>query len=175
MKENTMTSTSILAKLGAAAAAVAAPAMLFLGAGNAQAFGIQIPLAVWGTSAPAGVDVHIQTPGDGLSGWCTYSSFVRGNPFGKPLPAINVPFYLRGTALVPRLADRFDLGHHRQLPQRHHDGPVGLVTTRQMSNGVDDPVPAADVRRYRIDSTAVHADQAYDSGETGDRPRGLSS
>jgi hypothetical protein len=46
------------------------------------------------TSAPAGVDVHIQTPGDGLSGWCTYSSFVRGNPFGKPLPAINVPFYL---------------------------------------------------------------------------------
>lgn len=90
-----MISTSFLAKLGAAAAAVAAPAMLFLGAGSAQAeFGIQIPLAVWGTSAPAGVDVHVQTPGDGLSGWCTYSSFVRGNPFGKPLPAINVPFYL---------------------------------------------------------------------------------
>ncbi len=43
-----MTSTSVLAKLGAAAAAVAAPAMLFLGAGSAQAFGIQVPLAVSG-------------------------------------------------------------------------------------------------------------------------------
>ncbi len=89
-----MTSTSVLAKLGAAAAAVAAPAMLFLGAGSAQAFDIQVPLAVWGTSAPGGVDVHVQTPGDGLSGWCTYSSFVRGNPIGKPWPAINIPFYL---------------------------------------------------------------------------------
>ena len=89
-----MTSTSVLAKLGVAAAAVAAPAMLFLGAGSARAFGIQLPLAVWGTSAPGGVDVHIQTPGDRLSGWCTYSSFVRGNPIGKPLPAIDVPFYL---------------------------------------------------------------------------------
>ncbi len=42
-----------------------------------------------------------------------------------------------------------------------------------MPNGVDDPVPAADARWYRIDSTAVHADQAYDSSEIGDRPRGF--
>ena len=75
--------------------------------------------------------------------------------------------------LVPRLADRFDLGHHRELPERHHDGPVGLVTTGQMSTGVDDPVPAADVRGYRIVSTPVHADQAYDS-DTPDDPRGVS-
>ena len=87
-----MSTTSFLAKLGAAAASVAAPAMLFLGAGTAEAAGNA--LAVWGTSAPGGVNVHVQTPADGLSGWCTYSSFVRGNPIGKPLPAIDVPFYL---------------------------------------------------------------------------------
>ncbi|HNF05659.1 MAG TPA: hypothetical protein PL146_09760, partial [Mycobacterium sp.] len=57
------------AKLGAMAAAVAAPAILLVGTGTAQAFEIQIPLAVWGTSAPGGVDVHVQTPIDGLSGW----------------------------------------------------------------------------------------------------------
>ena len=89
-----MTTTNFLAKLGAMAAAVAAPAMLLLGAGTAQAFDIPLPLAVWGTSAPGGVDVHIQTPAAGLSGWCTYSSFARGNPIGKPLPAIGIPFYL---------------------------------------------------------------------------------
>ena len=88
------TTTTFLAKLGAMAATVAAPAMVFLGAGTAEAFDINLPLAVWGTSAPGGVQVHIQTPADGLSGWCTYSSFVRGNPIGKPLPAIDVPFYL---------------------------------------------------------------------------------
>ncbi len=89
-----MTTTSALAKLGAIAASVAAPAMLFLGAGTAEAFDIQVPLAVWGTSAPGGVDVHVVTPAEGLSGWCTYSSIARGNQIGKPLPAIGVPFYL---------------------------------------------------------------------------------
>ena len=87
-----MSTTSFLAKLGAAAASVAAPAMLFLGAGTAAAAGNA--LDVWGTSAPGGVNVFVTTPADGLSGWCTYSSFVRGNPIGKPLPAIDVPFYL---------------------------------------------------------------------------------
>ncbi|HNM10793.1 MAG TPA: hypothetical protein PKI02_05050 [Mycobacterium sp.] len=82
------------AKLGAMAAAVAAPAILLVGTGTAQAFDIHIPLAVWGTSAPGGVDVHVQTPIDGLSGWCTYTSIAQGNPIGKPLPAIGVPFYL---------------------------------------------------------------------------------
>ena len=89
-----MSTTSFLAKLGAVAASTAAPAMLFLGAGTAEAFDINLPLAVWGTSAPGGVNVFVTTPADGLSGWCTYSSFVRGNPIGKPLPAIDVPFYL---------------------------------------------------------------------------------
>jgi hypothetical protein len=93
MKENLMATTTFLAKLGAMAATVAAPAMVFLGAGTALA-DHDIPLAVWGTSAPGGVNVFVQTPADGLSGWCTYSSFVRGNPIGKPLPAIDVPFYL---------------------------------------------------------------------------------
>ena len=87
-----MSTTSFLAKLGAVAASVAAPAMLFLGAGTAAAAGNA--LDVWGTSAPGGVNVFVTTPADGLSGWCTYSSFVRGNPIGKPLPAIDVPFYL---------------------------------------------------------------------------------
>ena len=87
-----MSTTSFLAKLGAVAASVAAPAMLFLGAGTAAAAGNA--LDVWGTSGPGGVNVFVTTPADGLSGWCTYSSFVRGNPIGKPLPAIDVPFYL---------------------------------------------------------------------------------
>ncbi len=96
-----MTVTSILAKLGAIAAAFAAPATLFLGAGSAQA-------GVWASanSAPGGVDVNIESfvglndPGSAPGGWCTYTSTVQGNPWGKPLPAINVPFYLqeKGTA-----------------------------------------------------------------------------
>ena len=57
-----MSTTSFLAKLGAVAASTAAPAMLFLGAGTAEAFDINLPLAVWGTSAPGGVNVHVQTP-----------------------------------------------------------------------------------------------------------------
>lgn len=89
-----MTITSILTKVGTLAAAAAVPAMTLLGAGTAQAFEIDIPIAVWGTPAAGGVDVHVQTPAAGLSGLCTYSSFVRGNPIGKPLPAVNVPFYL---------------------------------------------------------------------------------
>lgn len=88
-----MTTTSVFAKLGVLAAAVAAPASLFLGAGTAQA-------DIWASamSAPGGVDVLIHSPdlpADAPSGWCTYTSTVRGNPIGKPLPAINVPFYLR--------------------------------------------------------------------------------
>ena len=92
-----MTTTSILTKLGVMAAAVAAPVTLFLGAGTAQA-------DVWGSasSAPAGVDVSIFSFGnpDAPSGWCTFTSRVRGNPWGKPLPATDVPFFLpeRGSA-----------------------------------------------------------------------------
>lgn len=91
-----MFTTQITKFIATTATVAAAPAALYLGAGSAQAFPInfQPPLAVWTTSAPGGVDVHVQSPAAGLSGWCTYSSFVRGNPIGKPLPAINVPFYL---------------------------------------------------------------------------------
>lgn len=89
-----MTTTSILAKIGAMTAAVAAPAMLFLGAGTAQA-GMNASV----TPAPGGVDVWVSTfPADAgepaPSGWCLFNSSVLGNPIGKPLPAINIPFYL---------------------------------------------------------------------------------
>ena len=89
-----MTTTWILAKLAAVTAAVAAPATLFLGAGTAQA-----NMSAWAVAAPGGVDVFVSTwpanPGEPApSGWCTYNASVVGNPIGKPLPAINVPFYL---------------------------------------------------------------------------------
>ena len=92
-----MTTTSILAKLGAMTAAVAAPAMLFLGAGTAHA-----DMHTMVVPALGGVDVWVTTfpsnPAESApSGWCTYNSTVMGNPIGKPLPAINVPFYLPET------------------------------------------------------------------------------
>lgn len=82
-----------LANIGATAAALATPAMLFLGVGTGHA---AVDLAVWATSAPGGVDVLVETAGGdhGLSGWCSYTSTVQGNPFGKPLPALGVPFYI---------------------------------------------------------------------------------
>ena len=70
--------------------------MLFLGAGTAHA-----NIGVTATSAPGGVDVWVQSwAGDSppISGWCTYTSVVQGNPFGKPAPAFNVPFYLENQA-----------------------------------------------------------------------------
>lgn len=89
-----MTINSILAKLGAMTAAVTAPAMLFLGAGTAQA-----NMSVLANPAPGGMDVWVSTwPANAAesapSGWCLFNSSVVGNPIGKPLPAINVPFYL---------------------------------------------------------------------------------
>jgi hypothetical protein len=79
--------------IGAIAVAVIAPAVLLLGAGTASA-----SIGVNATSAPGGVDVWIASWGDGNgpapSGWCTYTSTVDGDPAGKPLPAINVPFYM---------------------------------------------------------------------------------
>ena len=89
-----MKNTSILTKLGAAVATLFAPATLFLGAGTAHA-----SVAVNVNPAPGGVDVWLTTSPDNPadtapSGWCTYNSSVAGNPWGKPAPAINVPFYL---------------------------------------------------------------------------------
>jgi hypothetical protein len=86
----------MLTKLSAMAAAAAAPAVLFLSAGTAQA-----DVSARVVPAPGGVDVIVWSWGvPTVSGWCTYTSTVRGNPLGKPLPAINVPFYLpeRGEA-----------------------------------------------------------------------------
>ena len=73
-------------------AATAAPALLFLSGGTAHA-----NIGVTAGSAPGGVDVFINSwAGDSppISGWCTYTSVVRGDPFGKPAPVFNVPFYL---------------------------------------------------------------------------------
>ncbi len=81
-------------KLGAVAAVAAAPLVALFGAGTAHA-----GVAVNVNPAPGGVDVWLTTwpanPADTApSGWCRYNSSVAGNPFGKPAPAINVPFYL---------------------------------------------------------------------------------
>ena len=80
-------------RLSVMAALAAAPAALFLGAGTAQA-------DVWARadSAPGGVDVWVGSfpgaHGPQISGWCTFTSRVRGDPWGKPLPATDVPFFL---------------------------------------------------------------------------------
>lgn len=89
-----MSTISILAKLSAMTAAVAAPAMLLLGAGTAQA-----SMNANANPSPGGVDVVVTTwpneaGGTAPSGWCLFNSSVVGNPIGKPLPAIDVPFYL---------------------------------------------------------------------------------
>jgi hypothetical protein len=74
---------SITAALAAAAAFVA-PAVLFLGAGSAQA-------GTWvdrNTDA-LGVTVHVHSFG-GSYGWCTYSA----DPSGVGVPVHKLPFYL---------------------------------------------------------------------------------
>ena len=80
----------MLTKRSVIMAAAAAPAILLLGAGTAQA-----DVGARTVPAPGGVDVYVDSWGvPTVSGWCTYTSTVRGNPVGKPLPAINVPFFL---------------------------------------------------------------------------------
>lgn len=81
------------ATISATAAAFAAPVMLFVGAGTGHA---ALGVMVWANSAPGGVDVTVQTGAgeQALSGWCTYTSTVQGNPIGKPAPALGVPFYI---------------------------------------------------------------------------------
>ena len=82
---------SIKAAISATAAALATPAVLFLGAGTAQA---SPDLAVWTVPTLGGVNVFVKTADgpDGLSGWCTYTSTVQGDPVGKPAPVFGVPF-----------------------------------------------------------------------------------
>ncbi len=97
-----MTITSIQTKIGAAVAALVAPGMFFLGAGTAHA---QQGILVQPIPAPGGVDVVVLSDADDgqkpLSGWCTYTSTVQGDPVGKPLPALGVPFYLMPAGALP--------------------------------------------------------------------------
>ena len=65
------------------------------------------------------------------------------------------------TAVVPQLSDRFDLGHHGELPQRGDDGPDRLVITDQGKRFGT----CRDVRRYRTVSTNLHANQDYDDSK----------
>ena len=82
---------TIKAAISAAAAALATPAMLFAGAGTAQA---SPELSVWTVPTLGGVNVFVKTADgpDGLSGTCAYTSTVQGDPVGKPVPVFGVPF-----------------------------------------------------------------------------------
>jgi hypothetical protein len=75
---------SITAALGAAAAAVAVPAMLFAGTGTAQASTLVTP-----ETNALGVTVSVLS--DTQWGWCSYSA-QPWNP--GPLPVYGVPFHM---------------------------------------------------------------------------------
>jgi hypothetical protein len=80
---------SVIAGLGAAVAAAAAPAMVFLGAGPAHAAS-----TLNTTSDALGVTVEIQSTGS--EGLCFYSAEPWfGWQTVKPLPVYKVPFYLQ--------------------------------------------------------------------------------
>lgn len=81
---------TITAALGAAAAAVAAPALLFVGAATAQA-----ATTVGTTSDAFGVTVNVQSTGS--HGTCTYTAEPTFTPVDKlkPLPVYGVPFHLQ--------------------------------------------------------------------------------
>jgi hypothetical protein len=71
---------SITAALGAAAAAVAAPAMLFVGAGTAHADGV-----VWNNADYLGTTVFVASDGQTF-GHCTYNAFPVLGPGIPPGP-----------------------------------------------------------------------------------------
>jgi hypothetical protein len=81
---------SVTAALGAAIAAAAAPAILFAGAGSAQA-----AVDVHPTSDALGVTVNIQSNGE--YGWCRYTALHGIKPPGvvPPPPVLKVPFHLQ--------------------------------------------------------------------------------
>ena len=80
---------TVIAGLGAAAAAVAAPATILLGAGTAQAAS-----TLNTTSDALGVTVEIQSTGS--EGLCFYSAEPWfGWQTVKPAPVYKVPFYLQ--------------------------------------------------------------------------------
>ncbi|MGD9618579.1 MAG: hypothetical protein AB7G47_12285 [Mycolicibacterium sp.] len=80
-------------KLSLIVTTAAATGALLLDAGIASA-----DVGVRSVPAPGGVDVYVNSwhgnGGPPMSGWCSYTSTVQGDPIGKPLPAINVPFFL---------------------------------------------------------------------------------
>jgi hypothetical protein len=78
---------SVTAALGAAVAALAAPAMLFLGTGTAQAGTLVTP-----ETNALGVTVSVYS--DTQSGWCKYSAWPTSWGAVKPLPVSNVPFHM---------------------------------------------------------------------------------
>lgn len=87
----------MVSKFLVATVAAASPAVMLFGAGTAHA-GVGVNV----NPAPGGVDVWLTTWPDNPaetapSGWCTYNASVAGDPWGKPAPAINVPFYLPQT------------------------------------------------------------------------------
>ena len=71
--------------VAAALGAATAPAVLFAGAGTAQA----LTAWAWPHVEPFGVTMHIQS-----TGWCEYTAVPIGGGI-KPLPAYKVPFYLK--------------------------------------------------------------------------------
>jgi hypothetical protein len=81
---------TLTSALGAAAAAVVAPALLLSGAGTAQA-------ATTVNTASDAVGVTVTINSDGVQhGWCTYTATPAFTPGSvKPLPVYNVPFFLQ--------------------------------------------------------------------------------
>jgi len=83
----------MITALGAAAAAVAAPTLLFAGVGTAQA------LSWVNTNTDAfGVTVHVHSFGaPASSGLCFYTAVPASVPPGviPPLPVYNLPFHLQ--------------------------------------------------------------------------------
>jgi hypothetical protein len=81
---------SVIAALGAAVAAAAAPAILFAGAGTAQA-------ATTVNTASDALGVSVTVHSTGSHGWCLYSAWPIFTPVGKPkpLPVYGVPFHLQ--------------------------------------------------------------------------------
>ncbi len=80
---------SVMSAIGAAAVAAVAPAMLFFGAGSAQAAS-----TINTASDAAGVTVTINSTGS--EGLCFYSAEPWfGWQTVKPLPVYKVPFYLQ--------------------------------------------------------------------------------
>src|SRR4051812_40275589 len=89
MSTNDNRKKSVITAIGAAAAAMAAPALLFAGAGTAQAAS-----TLDTASDPVGVTVAVHSTGS--EGLCFYSAEPWfGWQTMKPLPVYKVPFYLQ--------------------------------------------------------------------------------